>query len=273
MKKPIILFSGESLCCSTSITIRKLTILLFTTVFFLQCCGSGTVKKATETPSQITKAAEKSSTDIDTSVENKDKLKIKYSEHKNLLDILTKLPTHTMESWKWSESERIKFVKFIQKNDFALSSSPYFSKFSLIGANTIGIQVVDGYWTLAIYKIKTNNYIAITDDIVGDGNDLHAFEYKDGQLSEINFVNLFDNNFFSNLLINDKDECEGLLEDSLIGFEYDFSQTTNIVISNSSYLKEREHQNCLKGNTMNYKFNSGTKKFDLTATYWKKSRE
>lgn len=248
---------------------KKLFMLLII-AFALQSCENKTQKKSKEIKEQNITA---NSSNNSANVENQDKLKIKYSDHKNLLDILTKLPEYTMESWKWSEKDRIDFVKFIQKNDYTFNSSSHFSKFSLIGPNTIGIQIVDGYWTLAIYKIQANNYIVITDDVVGDGNSLLAFEYKDGKLNDVGFDNLFDENFFSSLLINYKDECEDLLEDNLIGFEYDFSHTTNLTISNSHYLKKDEHQNCLKGNTMKYKFNPKTKKFDLTAINWKESNE
>lgn len=252
---------------------KKLITLLFAIAFLFQSCGNDRLERAKEEAQQTTKVAEKDSIDFGTSVKNRDTLKIKYLEHKNLLNILTKLPTHTMESWKWSEGERIKFVKFIQENDFAFSSSPHFSKFSLIGANTIGIQVVDGYWTLAIYKIKTNNYIVITDDRVGDGNDLHAFEYKDGKLHEINFENLFDKSFFYNLMIYDEGEVEDVLEETMPWFDYDFTSTTNLIISNPHNLKEDELKNSLKGNTMNYKFNPLEKKFDLIAISWEKSEK
>lgn len=249
---------------------RNIILLILATSFSLQSCQNGSEKKTTETK-LITNSTKKDSLQVDTPIESEDTLKIKYSEHKNLLDILTKLPEHTMASWKWSESERIQFVKFIQENNFTFSASPSFLKFSLIGANSIGIQVVDGYWTLAIYKIKPTNYIVVTDDMVGDGNDIQAFEYKDGKLIEMDYMHLFDDMFLSHLLIHNNEECEDLLEDNLIGFEYDFTHTTYLTISNSHYLKENEHQNCLKGNTLNYKFNPLTKKFDLKAITWKKA--
>ena len=248
---------------------KKLFILLII-AFALQSCENKTKKKFTEVKEQNITA---DSSDNSANVEKQDTLKIKYSEHKNLLEILTKLPEEAMGSWKWSKNDRIDFVKFIQENDYTFSSSSYFSKISLIGPNAIGIQVVDGYWTLAIYKIQPKNYIVIANDIVGDGNDLLAFEYKDGKLGDVGFYNLFDKVYYNNLLINDKEECKDLIEDNLIGFEYDFTHTQDLTISNSHYLKEEEHQDCLKGNRMNYKFNPNTKKFDLTEINWIESKE
>lgn len=187
-------------------------------------------------------------------------LKISYSEHKNLLDILTILPDSTMGSWGWDKKDRIEFVKQIQQNNYTTGSPEHFSKISLTQPNTIGIQVVDGYWILSIYKVKTNNYIVITDDIVGDGNDLMAFEYLNGELKYIAFKNLFDH-FLTTLVINQNNEkCMGFFEDNYIGFEYDFIGTKKIQISNSSL---EESKSCFKGNTLNYEFNPAIKKFNL----------
>lgn len=190
-----------------------------------------------------------------------DTLKIDYAEHKNLLEILTLLPDSTMRSWGWSKKERIEFVKDIQKNKFTTGAPEHFSSIKLAQPNTIEIQVVDGLWIFSIYKIKPNNYIVITDDIVGDGNDLLAFEYKDGALEYIPFEDLFDN-FLTALLINKDDKnCIDLLEENNIGFEYLFTGTKKIEIANSS-LTEGNNE-CFKGNSLNYVFNPELKKFEL----------
>jgi len=190
-----------------------------------------------------------------------DTLRIDYAEHKNLLDILTLLPDSSMASWGWSKKERIEFVKDIQKNKFTTGAPEHFSSIKLAQPNTIEIQVVDGIWIFSIYKIKPNNYIVITDDIVGDGNDLLAFEYKDGVLEYIAFENLFDN-FLTALLVNKDDKnCIDLLEENNIGFEYLFTGTKKIEIANLS-LTEGNNE-CFKGNSLNYEFNPALKKFEL----------
>ncbi|OXA87300.1 hypothetical protein [Flavobacterium hercynium] len=190
-----------------------------------------------------------------------DTLRIDYAEHKNLLDILTLLPDSTMRSWGWSKKERIEFVKEIQKNKFTTGAPEHFSSIKLAQPNTIEIQVVDGLWIFSIYKIKPNNYIVITDDIVGDGNDLLAFEYKDGVLEYIPFENVFDN-FLTALLINKDDKnCIDLLEENNIGFQYLFTGTKKIEIANLS-LTEGNNE-CFKGNSLNYEFNPALKKFEL----------
>lgn len=189
-----------------------------------------------------------------------DTLKINYSDHKNLFDILTILPDSTMASWGWDKKERIEFVKQIKENNYTTGSPEHFSKISLAQPNTIQIQVVDGYWILSIYKIKANNYIVITDDVVGDGNDLLAFEYLNGELTYIPFKNIFDH-FLNELLLDPNDKkCMDYFEDNYIGFEYDFIGTKKIQISNSML---EESKSCFKGNTLNYEFNPAIKKFSL----------
>lgn len=192
--------------------------------------------------------------------EKQDTLKINYLEHKNLLDILTILPDSSFESWEWRKVDRKEFVKQIEKKNYTTGSPEHFSKISLTQPNTLGIQVVDGHWVLSIYKVKTNNYIVITDDVVGDGNQFMAFEYLDGELKYIPFKNIFDH-FLTTLIINPNDEkCVEFFEDNYIAFEYDFIGTKKIHITNS--LLEGS-KSCFKGNTLNYEFDPAIKKFKL----------
>ncbi|AWK04893.1 hypothetical protein HYN56_11900 [Flavobacterium crocinum] len=189
-----------------------------------------------------------------------DTLKINYLEHKNLLNILTLVPDSSMGSWEWKKEDRIEYVKKIQQNNYTLPSRDHFSSIALIQPNTLHIGVVDGSWILSIYKIKPNNYIVLTDDIVGDGNQFMAFEYLNGQLTYIPFKDVFDP-FFTTLLINENDEkCLEYFKDNYIGFEYDFIGTKKIHITNSLL---EEAKSCFKGNTLNYEFNPVMKKFNL----------
>lgn len=152
-------------------------------------------------------------------------------------------------------------VKNIQKNNYAVNSPDYFSNISLIAPNTMRIGVVDGSWILSIYKKATNNYIVITDDIVGDGNDFHAFEYINGNLSSISMEKLF-NGFLKTILADKNDKnCLEFFDDNKIGFEYSFIGTKKIKISNSSL---EDNDGCFRGNTLNYEFNSETGTFNLT---------
>ena len=208
---------------------------------------------------------------IDTdNYKNKDTLKIVYSEHKNLLDILTILPDSTMRSWGWKKTERKQFVDNIKINKFTTSTAENFAKFELIQPNTIRIQVVDGCWILSIYKVKTNNFIVITDDIVGDGNDVQTYEYINNELNYIEPKNLFGEYF--NELLSEKNNisCKELLEDFKNGLTYDFETKTKIKISNVSYSENRENNKCLKGNSLIYEFNPQMKKFKIVKINWTK---
>ena len=200
----------------------------------------------------------------------KDTLKIIYSEHKNLLNILTILPDSTMRSWGWKKSERKQFIDDIKINECTTSSAENFSKFELIQPNTIRIQVVDGCWILSIYKVKTNNFIVITNDIVGDGNDVQTYEYINNELNYIEPKNLFGEYF--NELRNGKNNlsCKELMEDFKIGLTYNFETKTKIQISNMSYSENSENNKCLKGNTLNYEFNPRMKKFEIVKINWTK---
>jgi len=235
--------------------------LLFSFLLLLVLsCNKKEHQQNTETKDQNPINQDKETVEV-SEKQKQDTLKIDYAEHKNLLDILTLLPDSTMGSWAWSKKERIEFVKDIQKNKFTTGAPEHFSSIKLAQPNTIEIQVVDGIWIFSIYKIKPNNYIVITDDIVGDGNDLLAFEYKDGALEYIPFENVFDN-FLTALLINKDDKnCLDLLEENNIGFEYLFTGTKKIEIANLS-LTEGNNE-CFKGNSLNYEFNPELKKFEL----------
>lgn len=240
-----------------SILLKRIVMSLL--VLFLFSC------KKNEEKSELKISNKKSQDTLKTNEKNEDfekqdTLKINYLEHKNLLDILAILPDSSMGSWEWDKMERVEFVKKIQKNNYTMPPRSRFSTISLIQPNTLGIQVVDGYWILSIYKVKANNYIVIADDIVGDGNQFMAFEYLDGQLKYIPFKNIFDH-FLTTLIIDPTDEkCVEFFEDNYIGFEYDFIGTKKIHIKNSLL---EESKSCFKGNTLNYEFNPAIKKFEL----------
>lgn len=196
-----------------------------------------------------------------------DTIRINYNENKKILEILKCLPNKSMGSWEWTQSEREEMVASISKNNYFIDRTPNYNDIKYVKINTIGTQVVDGFWVMSIYKISQDDYIVITDDIVGDGNELFSFEYKNGSLTEIEFDTLFDG-MQKKLLKNAVEKkCVELLDDNLVTFTYDFSDKQNVTISSSSLNKE-ENENCFKGNTLNYKFNPELKKFSLESIIW-----
>jgi len=204
--------------------------------------------------------------------QGQDTIRINYLEHKDLLSILTVLPDSSMKSWDWKENERKDFVRFIEKNNFTVDITKGYNDIIEIKPNTIRIKVVDGLWVLSIYKIKSNNYIVITDDIVGDGNDIMSFEYNNGKLTCIELDKLFGDYFAELLIDRNKSNCTEFLDENKIGFEYNFEDEEKVTIENSWNLKE-ENNRCFKGNTLAFTFNRMTKKFDLTKVYWTKYKQ
>lgn len=196
-----------------------------------------------------------------------DTLKINYAAHKELLNILTLLPDSAMASWEWHQKDREKFVHFIAQNNYTVDTTEMYMTIKEIKPNTFKIQVVDGLWSLSVYKVKPENYIVITDDVVGDGNDIKCFEYERGSLKFVSLKDLF-GDYFSKLLYNEKDTtCKELIREEQITFNYNFSDRNRVHIVSSS-LKEKVAGKCLKGNTMQFEFNPLNKNFKLAEIGW-----
>lgn len=193
---------------------------------------------------------------------------INYEDNKILLEILQKIPDKSMGTWEWSKEERKEMVKSISKNNYYIDTTKNFNDIKYIKPNTIETQVIDGYWTMSIYKIKDNNYIVITNDITGDGKDLIAYEYKERELIDIDIDKFFENIPTNLLKQNDEKNCTDLLEDGLLIFDFDFRSRQFVTIS-SETLNEDENGNCLKGNSLNYKFIPQEKTFELESINWR----
>src|SRR5690606_37076269 len=141
--------------------------------------------KKAETTKQITNpeivVPKKESNEKIISIEKKSKKKnydtipINYSANIQILEILKAIPNECMGSWEWTMEDRVKSVDFISKNNFLVDSTKMYNDIKYLKHNTMGIQVVDGFWTLSIYELDNNRHIVITNDIVGDGNDIKAF--------------------------------------------------------------------------------------------------
>ena len=81
-------------------------------------------------------------------------------------------------------NDRIKWYNEIKKNNYYVDNNPdYFNK-RYFEPNKAGFTIVDGFWSINIYKTVENSYIVITDDIVGDGNSLNFFEVKSNEIKK-----------------------------------------------------------------------------------------
>ncbi len=200
----------------------------------------------------------------------KDTIKINYSAHKTLLDILKILPETTMRSWEWSKKDRIQMVEFIKNNNYLIDSTETYNNIKYIKPNTIGIQVVDGFWTLSIYDFGKNGFLIVTNDIVGDGNDIQTFSFKNNKLTPTKMANWFCE-FQYELLLNNSTTCIDFLHENEWTYDYDFSDKEIVEIS-SWLLTEKKLNSCLKGNSIKYKLNLESKTFDIISVFWKKNK-
>ncbi|OAD44551.1 hypothetical protein [Polaribacter atrinae] len=245
----------------------KIIILLILSIGFFSC--ESNVKKSLK-PNEtenIEKTVSEPKPEIKIKNEFRDTISVDYLKNKKLLDILKVLPESTMRSWEWKKVDREKTVSFIEKNNFIIDTTEMYNNIKYIQPNTIGIQVVDGFWTLSIYQFEENDFFIVTNDIVGDGNDIQTFNFKNNELTPTKMINWF-NDFDSKLLLKNSTECIELLEDNQLTFEYDFRDKNMIKIS-SWLLNKNESKGCLKGNSINYKLNKSNKTFDITIIYWK----
>ena len=195
-----------------------------------------------------------------------DTIRINYNENKTILNILKAVPETTMSSWEWSEMDRKKTVDFIEKNNYLIDSTEAYNNIKYIKPNTIGIQVVDGFWTLSIYEFGVNHYFIVTNDSVGDGNDIQTFNYINNKLTPTKMINWFSKCEYD-LLLKNSDNCIELVKENELTYTYDFSNKDIVEIS-SWFLTKDKSQHCFKGNTIKYKLNKDTKTFDIFDVYW-----
>ncbi|MCG8749286.1 hypothetical protein [Tenacibaculum finnmarkense] len=200
-----------------------------------------------------------------------DTININFNENKTLLNILKILPETTMESWEWSKKDREKTVDYIEKNNFIIDTTEMYNNIKYIKPNTIGIQVVDGFWTLSIYDFGKKNYFIVTNDIVGDGNDIQTFNFSNNELKPLKMVNWFGEFEYDLLLNSDSTKCLELLKENENTYEYDFSDK-NIITISSWLISKKESETCLKGNSIKYKLNKENRTFDIIDTYWKDNK-
>lgn len=196
-----------------------------------------------------------------------DTININYREHKTLLNVLKILPETTMASWEWSKKDRAKTVEFIKKNNHLIDSTEMFNTIKYIKPNTIGIQAIDGFWTLSVYEFNPNHYFVVTNDIVGDGNDVQTFIYINNELKPLKMINWF-GDFDYKLLSENTPNCIELLEENQWTYDYDFTDKNSVEIS-SWLITENESENCFKGNSIKYKLNKEHGTFDIVDVYWK----
>ena len=164
-------------------------------------------------------------------------IKIDYQKNKEILDILPLLPDSAMASWQWSKEEREGMVRSLAANNQFTDTTKDYNTITKVTPNYLSTSVVDGYWTAALYKVSENHYIVVTNDVVGDGNQIYAYEVQDQQISAVNWSQMIGKKPGDFLLKNSSAQCKKALYedeegDQEIGmFSYDFADPNLLNIS------------------------------------------
>lgn len=199
------------------------------------------------------------------------KIKLDFEKNKDLLDIILLLPDSAFSSWHWTFEDRTKWYNEIKENNFYTDEEPMYFNQKYFEPYKAGFTIVDGSWSINLYKAEDNSYIVITDDIVGDGHTLNFFEVKVNSIKSnlveksaiLNFVDLLKKT-------ENIENCqETFVELNGPFFNYDYTNTNQIEIESSWYFIKEEYENCLIGNALRYNFNPKTKHFELEKIYWK----
>lgn len=196
------------------------------------------------------------------------KITIDYNENKEILEILPLLPDSAMRSWEWKKTERLELLQSVKTQNYYIDTTKDYNDILVVTPNYFETQVVDGVWRVAAYKITENNYIIITDDVVGDGNDLKAFELKDQKLTALSMKSLLGDYLDTFLIDSNSEKCKTLFEENQGFFDYDLSEKNKFIVY-STYLKKKENESCVKGNRLNFVFHAELKKFELEKAIWK----
>lgn len=203
------------------------------------------------------------------------KIEVDYTKNKDLLDIILLLHDSAFSSWEWKLKDRIKWYNEIKENNFYIDDNPDYFNQTYFEPTKAGFKIVDGFWSINIYKTAENSYIVITDDIVGDGNSLNFFEVKSNKIKKY----LDEKTIFSDFKeqLKKKENAENCVEkfeelnDPI--FEFDFKSKNKVRIESSWYLTKENYENCLIGNAIIYNFNPETKKFEIEKIYWKPKKQ
>jgi hypothetical protein len=247
----------------------KKLLLIFLTLTIISCKN--------QTQDKISKTSKPNNTIKTKNTENeqklisKDKVEIDFEKNKDLLDIILLLPDKAFSSWDWKLEERIKWYNEIKANNYYIDDNPDFFTQKYFEPRKAGFSIVDGFWSISIYKTTENSFIVITDDKVGDGNTLNFYEVKANTIKKYLNEQLMFSDFKE--LLKQKNTAENCVEkfeelnDPI--FEFEFSNKNEVEIESSWYLTEKNYSDCLIGNSILYAFNPQTKKFEIEKIYWK----
>jgi hypothetical protein len=206
---------------------------------------------------------------------------IKNQEEQFLLKVLTMLPDSAMgTSWKWSIQERKQMVDEGIKRLYLINNSECCHRKKIKSQYNFFTTVVDGNWEMVLFKISEDNFIVITDERVGDGDGLNAFELNGDNLTALpvsevipKTIRLF---YKSPLSPSDEEEISDYEKNGneSVFLEYLFLQDKIVI---GQYLGkgdvQKTHNKVYNGNRLDLNFNKKTKRFDIGKIYWEKEND
>ncbi|MDL2313321.1 hypothetical protein LJC68_10650 [Bacteroidales bacterium OttesenSCG-928-B11] len=253
---------------------RKIVVILTAILFLAVGCGN---RQAKRTNNELVNEQNLEPVEgpVKLIAEGLNKVEVNYASNKELLDIILLLPDSAFSTWDWKIEDRKEWYNEIKTNNFWIDKDTMFFNQIYFKPNTACFQIVDGIWTVSKYRTSDNSFIVITNDIAGNGNEVNIFEAKDNELIKSMDFELLFGNYKDQIRLNDlPQECGEKLtdfEDPI--FLFDFSDENKVEIESSWYLTKEKFKDCLNGNTILYKFNPKTKKFEIDRIYWKPKKK
>lgn len=251
---------------------RKFLIVIFT-LTILSCKNRAQNNNSTTSKSNDTIKVENSEDKKQSNSTNK--VTVNFKQNEDLLNIILLLPDSAFSSWEWKLEERVRWYNEIKENNSYTDDNPDYFTQKYFSPNKAGFSIVDGFWSINIYKTLENSYIVITDDIVGDGHSLNFYEVKFEGIEKYLDEKIIFSDFKEMLKKKETDDnCEEKFEEMNDPiFEYDFSNKNKIEIESSWYLTKEDYDNCLIGNAIVYNFNPKNKRFEFEKVYWKPKKK
>ncbi|MES2678945.1 MAG: hypothetical protein V4635_03630 [Bacteroidota bacterium] len=248
----------------------KKTITIFLLLTFTSCTDNPDNVKNSN-PDLVATPQVDSSSDK-TLKESGIRVKVDFSENKDLLGAILLLPDSAFSTWEWKLEDRKSWYTEIKSNDFYTDNDPNFFTQTYFEPNSAKFTIVDGTWSISLYKNTDNSSIVITNDVAGDGNDINIYEIKANMIQGTkdlkgtfgDYVDLIKRKDGSQHCTKKYDEIKN---DAI--FSFNFSERAEVEIESSWSLLKDEYSDCLEGNSLLYSFNPDTKKFDLKKIYWK----
>ena len=184
-----------------------------------------------------------------------------------LLEVLALLPGKSRGSWDWSQEDRVSFVNKSLEDGYFINYIFGIQK-QFISDSYFFVGVVDGSWSLKIFKANDDSYLVLAVDHVGDGNSFSTYTYKNGNLTKNKkeFYDLLPKGIFNSFYTN-KDNCRKHYQDNYNAL-LDYTFNENTIELYDYYAKNNKE--CFNYDTAILEFNKDLKTFELKETYWKK---